>query len=127
MKIRGNTVGTTMPRPDWKQTDPRKADYIFNKPDIEGMMGSIEAALDAIIAIQEELIPDETIIFYIYDTEYTANKGMTWGEWCDSEYNTVGFFDADGEIDTGAGLLLTPEGDSVTGSDVIIAGAVYYY
>lgn len=32
MKIRGNTVGTTMPRPDWDQADPRKADYIRNKP-----------------------------------------------------------------------------------------------
>ena len=31
-KIRGNTVGTTMPRPDWNQTDPKKADYIRNKP-----------------------------------------------------------------------------------------------
>ena len=32
-KIRGNTVGTTMPRPDWNQTDPTKADYILNKPE----------------------------------------------------------------------------------------------
>lgn len=31
--IRGNTVGTSMPRPDWAQTDSRKADYIYNKPD----------------------------------------------------------------------------------------------
>lgn len=31
-KIRGNTVGTTMPRSDWAQTDPTKADYIKNKP-----------------------------------------------------------------------------------------------
>lgn len=31
-KIRGNTVGTTMPRPDWNQNDPTKADYIKNKP-----------------------------------------------------------------------------------------------
>jgi hypothetical protein len=31
-KIRGNTVGTTMPRSDWSQTDPTKADYIKNKP-----------------------------------------------------------------------------------------------
>jgi hypothetical protein len=30
--IRGNTVGTTMPRPDWNQDDPEKADYIRNKP-----------------------------------------------------------------------------------------------
>lgn len=31
-KIRGNTVGTSMPKPDWNQTDPTKADYILNKP-----------------------------------------------------------------------------------------------
>lgn len=32
MKIKGIPVGTTMPRPDWSQTDPKKADYIKNKP-----------------------------------------------------------------------------------------------
>jgi hypothetical protein len=31
-KIRGNTVGTPAPRSDWNQNDPRKADYIANKP-----------------------------------------------------------------------------------------------
>ena len=30
--IRGNTVGTTMPKPDWNQEDPGQADYILNKP-----------------------------------------------------------------------------------------------
>lgn len=39
MKIRGNTVGTTMPRPDWNQTDPKKADYISNKPDVSAIPG----------------------------------------------------------------------------------------
>lgn len=34
MKIRGHTVGTTMPRADYAQTDPKKADYIKNKPDL---------------------------------------------------------------------------------------------
>lgn len=38
-KIRGNTVGTTMPRPDWNQTDPTKADYIKNKPNLTGGSG----------------------------------------------------------------------------------------
>lgn len=33
-KIIGRTVGTTMPRPNWNQTDPNKADYIRNKPDV---------------------------------------------------------------------------------------------
>lgn len=51
-KIRGNTVGTSMPRPDWNQNDPTKADYILNKPDL----GNIEAALDGIIEIQNSLI-----------------------------------------------------------------------
>jgi hypothetical protein len=32
MKIVGNTVGTTIPKPDWNQTDPSKGDYIKNKP-----------------------------------------------------------------------------------------------
>lgn len=31
-KIIGNTVGTPNPRPDWNQTDSKKADYIKNKP-----------------------------------------------------------------------------------------------
>ena len=32
MKVKGIPVGTTMPRSDWNQTDPSKADYIRNKP-----------------------------------------------------------------------------------------------
>lgn len=32
MKIVGNTVGTTMKRPDFKQTDETKSDYIKNNP-----------------------------------------------------------------------------------------------
>jgi hypothetical protein len=34
MKIIGNTVGTPLPKPDWKQTDPAKGDYIKNKPEV---------------------------------------------------------------------------------------------
>ena len=33
MIIRGNTVGTTVKRADYAQTDPTKSDYIHNKPD----------------------------------------------------------------------------------------------
>lgn len=32
MSIRGNTVGTPTPRSDWSQTNPKKADFIKNKP-----------------------------------------------------------------------------------------------
>ena len=39
--IRGNTVGTTMPRPDWNQTDPAKADYIENKEAVDGHLTNV--------------------------------------------------------------------------------------
>ena len=32
MKIVGNTVGTTLPKPDWNQTEPEKGGFIKNKP-----------------------------------------------------------------------------------------------
>ena len=32
MKIIGNLVGTTLPKPNFKQTDPTKGDYIKGKP-----------------------------------------------------------------------------------------------
>lgn len=34
MKIVGNTVGTTIPKPNWEQADPSKGDYIYNKPKV---------------------------------------------------------------------------------------------
>ena len=34
MKIKGNTVGTTMPRPNFNQTEPSKADYIIGREKI---------------------------------------------------------------------------------------------
>lgn len=34
MKIYGIPVGTTLPKPNWEQTDPTKGDYIKNKPNI---------------------------------------------------------------------------------------------
>ena len=33
-KIIGNTTATPNPRPDWNQTDPAKANFILNKPDL---------------------------------------------------------------------------------------------
>ena len=35
MKIRGNTVGTTMPRANWNQSDPKKADYVIGKDAVD--------------------------------------------------------------------------------------------
>lgn len=37
MKLMGNVAGVTVPRPDWAQTDPGRADFIRNKPDVEAV------------------------------------------------------------------------------------------
>lgn len=47
MNIAGNMIGNPVPRPDWAQTDPKKADYINNKPDIQAMQESINNAATA--------------------------------------------------------------------------------
>lgn len=49
MKIRGNTVGTTMPRADYAETDPKSAAYIKNKPDsaIQKAQNTADAAMAA--------------------------------------------------------------------------------
>ena len=40
-RIIGNTTATPTPVSDWDQTDKKKADYIKNKPDIDGMNEAI--------------------------------------------------------------------------------------
>jgi hypothetical protein len=41
-KIIGVTVGSSLPKPNFKQTDPTKGDYIKNKPDFEGLKYDVE-------------------------------------------------------------------------------------
>ena len=38
MIIRGTTVGTPTAKPDWNETNPNRAGYICNKPDIPTMI-----------------------------------------------------------------------------------------
>lgn len=44
MSIKGNVVGTPMPRSDWSESNPNKASYIRNKPKIIGNPGAGENA-----------------------------------------------------------------------------------
>ena len=41
-KIIGVTVGSSLPKPNFKQTDPTKGDYIRNKPDFDGLKSQVE-------------------------------------------------------------------------------------
>ena len=57
MIIRGNTVGTPMPRSDYAQEDPKAADYIKNKPDaaIQRAQECADQALAAVDAARAEV------------------------------------------------------------------------
>lgn len=58
-KIRGNTVGTTMPRSDWNQTDPSKADFIKNKPDLTPAgIGAAPAGFGLGVTAWRDDVPD---------------------------------------------------------------------
>ena len=59
---------------------------------IQEELGDIETALDSIIAIQRELMGITLISFTIQSTEFQGEKGMTWREWCESDYNTSVFY-----------------------------------
>jgi hypothetical protein len=91
---------------------------------------AIEAALDEIISIQTELLG--IITFTIDGTEYTADKDMTWSGWCDSEYDTAGFwYDSmlKAVLGTKNGLTNYVKFDNknVRPDDTIVAGRAYVY
>ena len=46
MKIKGNTVGTTMPRANWDQEDPKKADYIKGRDKVNKAIADAQTAAD---------------------------------------------------------------------------------
>lgn len=54
-KIIGITVGTQLPKPNFKQTDPTKGDYIRNKPDFDGLKSRVKDVEDALIAVDSTL------------------------------------------------------------------------
>lgn len=47
-KIIGVTVGTQLPKPNFKQTDPTKGDYIKNKPDFDGLKSRVTGVEEAL-------------------------------------------------------------------------------
>ena len=59
-KIIGVTVGTQLPKPNFKQTDPTKGDYIKNKPDFEGLKARVDNKADLVDGkVPLEQLPDD--------------------------------------------------------------------
>ena len=115
---------------DQNLTDDQKAQARANIGAASAdVIGDIETALDAIIAIQEELIGTPTSTFTIEGQTFTVEEGMTWGEWTTSDYNTAGYW-----YDTGIGIA-SPQGDYVIEEggyyihsfEIITVGGVYHY
>ena len=70
------------------------------------------------------------ITFTIHGEEYQAEEGMTWEQWCNSEYNPLenyGFhklFGTDNnKVKSHTGVFI----ENVTTSDIIIEGGSYVY
>ena len=53
MKIRGNTVGTPMPIPDWNQDNPLRANYIKNKPEDRLLPAVTEEDNDKLLLVKD--------------------------------------------------------------------------
>ena len=77
----------------------------------------------------------ELIKFFIGSIEYKAEKGMTWAEWCESEYNSLGVYEQYGDVfGEWGGYIATKDYSSgghngnyaVDPLDEIIAGFTYY-
>ena len=88
---------------------------------------SVLSILSAKVSTLEAYI---LITFTIAGTTYYAMRGMTWREWIDSDYNTVGaYFTNDGRIVVpGQAMVATDYGSGYqTATDQIISGKAYVF
>lgn len=70
---------------------------------------------------ENNTIVREIITFTINNVEYQAEEGMTWGEWCNSEYNTSAYFVSGSTIFTAGGGTVQLNGSNVVNTDIIIS------
>lgn len=111
----------------FNQAEQERMD-IFDEAEAERdkIVGDLNKALDHILAVQESLMG--IITFTIGGTLYVALQGMTWREWCDSEYNVSGYYCTDGgdvRNDNEDYVGYESDGAHVYDLDLIIAGTRY--
>lgn len=91
---------------------------------MRGELGEIDAALEHIIRIQNDLVGYFT--FYFSSTKCVAVNGMTWEEWCNSEWNIINA--SIGSYDTGNGVLedvvLDSAGDAIIDKKGNVQGTI---
>lgn len=98
------------------------------KENLNGANSAIqeEANLIAQILLALEEKTNKTITFSINGIEYTAEKNMTWHEWCNSSYNTsffVNYYESDRV--SNADDHLAYDGEFIHGNEIIVANRAY--
>lgn len=95
---------------------------------VDGLIGDINSVLESIINGSANIIT-----FSIYQTpfettiEYQAESGMTWEAWCNSSYNTSGYYVEGSNIADGNdyGVFVGLDGVNVLSTDIIQANTTY--
>lgn len=65
------------------------------------------------------------ISFTILEVSYVASDGMTWEQWCNSDYNTVGCTTSGGKVFIGGASYVSLEDELVSSTDTIKANYAY--
>ena len=97
------------------QGDP----YVLTEADKTAIAREVLNSLPYYDGTVEDVGGVELISFTIDGTSYQAESGMTWGEWCESSYNTDGYY----TVGSGTDLICNSSGRTVIGSN----GAVRPY
>lgn len=111
-------------------TDPHRITIVYRKD------GSVNSGTDrgyVLIPKQQSLAQTNIITFTIIGTMYRAEKGMTWEEWVNSEYNIGNRFyiNSDNKVNernTGYDYIYYHDGKNYNGvnkTDIIIEGGYY--
>ena len=66
-----------------------------------------------------------TFTFTISGVEYIAEEGMTWADWCDSDYNTDNYAADVWVWDNTYTRYVALNDDAINDTDVIVNGAAY--
>ena len=92
-KIIGVTVGTQLPKPNFRQTDPTKGDYIKNKPDFDGLKSRVTGVEDALA--EKQPIGD-----YALKSEIPSVEGLATEEYVIEQISAIPTPDVSGQINT---------------------------
>ena len=79
-KIIGVTVGTQLPKPNFKQDDPTKGDYIKNKPDFDGLTSQVTELSTSVESYLFSIDYDATLAFDTSEIISGTNTSSILGE-----------------------------------------------